>query len=193
MEYSVANTSAYEYFKITVLFQTMNDDNKLQFSLVELTINDKEEIHQMLQQIPKEEQGFHNMFYGLNFEQFQDQLIVREQESRGENLPNYKVPQSIYWFYINESPAGMVKIRHYLNDSLREHGGHIGYALASKYRGKGYGNKMLHLALTEAKKLGIQEILLVCDPHNYASEAVITNNGGILEKKTDTEALYWIR
>lgn len=165
----------------------------LHFSLIPLTLDTNEEIYQMLQELPKEEEGFHNMFSGLDFTQFKQELIVREKEARGENLPDYKVPQSIYWFYIEEKPAGMVKLRHYLNDSLREHGGHIGYALIPQHRGKGYGNKMLELTLSEAKKLGIENVLLVCNPDNYASQAVIMKNGGKLEKKTETDALYWIK
>jgi predicted acetyltransferase len=86
----------------------------------------------------------------------------------------------------------MVKLRHYLNDSLRQHGGHIGYALAPNHRGKGYGNKMLELALLEAKNLGIEEVLLVCNPGNLASRAVIIKNGGRLEQETAEDALYWI-
>lgn len=163
------------------------------FSLIQLKVNDGAEIYQMLQDLPKEEQGFHNMFNGLSFDEFKQELIKRDKESRGEDLSADKVPQSLYWFYVDGKPAGMVKIRHYLNDYLREHGGHIGYALVPRYRGNGYGSKMLELGLQEAKVLGIKDVLVVCNPENHASKAVIIKNGGRLEKETAEDALYWIK
>lgn len=40
---------------------------------------------------------------------------------------------------------------------------------------------MLKLALVEAKKLGMDRVLITCDEDNYSSEKVIINNGGVLE------------
>lgn len=171
----------------------MTDQSKdLQFSLLKLTTKVDENVYKMLQEIPKEENGFRNMFAKLSLEEFQEELVTREKESRGEDLPDYKVPQSIYWFYVDENPVGMVKLRHFLNDSLRENGGHIGYALTPRFRGKGYANKMLELALLEAKNLGINKVLLICEANNTASKAVIVNNGGALEKETENDAFYWV-
>lgn len=169
------------------------DNNKTKFSLSLLNINDGEDIYQMLQDLPKEEEGFRNMFNSLNFDEYKQELIKREKESHDDNLVEGRVPQSIYWFYVDGKPAGMVKIRHYLNDSLRQNGGHIGYALAPEYRGKGYGNKILELALLEARNLGVDDILLVCNLDNAASKAVIIKNGGKLERETDKDSLFWIR
>lgn len=171
----------------------MNNQNKREFSLHLLSLTDGREIYNMLQDLPENEQGFHNMFNGLSFDEFKRELVSREKESRGEDLSEGKVPQSLYWFYVDNEPAGIVKIRHYLNDSLRQNGGHIGYALSPKLRGKGYGNKMLELALLEAKNLGIEDVLVVCNPDNYSSKAVILKNGGQLEKETDEDVLYWIK
>lgn len=170
-----------------------SNQNEPQFSLVPLTLDANQDIYQMLQELPKDEQGFQNMFHGLSFDEFKRELTKREKESRGENLAEGRVPQSIYWFYLDNQPAGMVKIRHYLNDYLRENGGHIGYGLAPQYRGKGYGNKMLELALIESRNLGIAEALLTCNKDNEASKAVIIKNGGKLEKETESDAFYWIQ
>lgn len=93
---------------------------------------------------------------------------------------------------------GACNIRHYLNEYLLLHGGHIGDGIRPSERGKGYATKMIGLALKECKKLGIEKVLMVCDKDNIASRKSIINNGGVLENeiynedKTRTEQRYWI-
>jgi predicted acetyltransferase len=171
----------------------IDTQTEINFSLKQLSVDDGNDIYEMLQELPQTENGFHNMFNGLSFEEFKQELVKRDNESRNENILEGKVPKTTYWFYVENEPAGIVKIRHYLNDSLRENGGHIGYGLAPKFRGKGYSNKMLELTLLEAEKLGIKDVLLVCNPDNYASKSIIIKNGGVLEKETETDSLYWIK
>lgn len=87
----------------------------------------------------------------------------------------------------------MIKIRHYLNNYLLAHGGHIGYGIIASTRGKGYASEMLKLALVEAKKLGIEDALITCDSNNIGSQRVAEKNGGILEQKTEKDGcFYWI-
>lgn len=45
-------------------------------------------------------------------------------------------------------------------------------------RGKGYGKEMLRLGLEEARKMGIQKVMLSCNEDNLASIGVIEANGG---------------
>jgi len=55
---------------------------------------------------------------------------------------------------------------------------------------------MLRLALLEAKKLGIEKVLLTCSDDNIASAKVIENNGGKFERFTkkdgEKKRRYWI-
>ena len=55
---------------------------------------------------------------------------------------------------------------------------------------------MIGLALKEAKKLGINRVLMVCDKNSIGSAKSIINNGGILENEVVvngiTEQRYWI-
>lgn len=93
--------------------------------------------------------------------------------------------------------VGAINIRHYLNDHLFLHGGHIGDGIRPSERGNGYGSKMLELALKECKKLGIARVLMTCNKENVASAKVIMNVGGVLEnelKCSDGSLLqrYWI-
>jgi len=60
------------------------------------------------------------------------------------------VPQTTFWALDDDGVVvGMVRLRHYLNNRLRVHGGHIGYFVRREKRGKGYGKEMLRLALME--------------------------------------------
>ena len=92
---------------------------------------------------------------------------------------------------------GAVNIRHYLNDYLLKYAGHIGDGIRPSERNKGYGKKMIALALAECKKLSISKVLMVCDKDNVASAKTIINNGGVLENEFvdengRIEQRYWI-
>ena len=92
---------------------------------------------------------------------------------------------------------GAVNIRHYLNDELLFHGGHIGDGIRPSERRKGYATKMIALALVECKKLGIDKVLMTCNKDNIGSAKSIINNGGVLENEVidgDGKVLqrYWI-
>ena len=56
-------------------------------------------------------------------------------------------------------------MRHYLNDALRSGGGHIGYGIRDKYRGRGYATKGLALTIEKAREL-VAEDELYLSVHN---------------------------
>lgn len=93
--------------------------------------------------------------------------------------------------------VGAVNIRHYLNERLLAGGGHVGDGIRPSERGKGYGTRMIALALEECRKLGINEVLMCCDKDNIASARTIIKNGGVLENEIIVEGevvqRYWIR
>lgn len=99
---------------------------------------------------------------------------------------NKRVPDSLFWLVDGEKFIGRISIRHCLNERLEELGGHIGYYIRPSERGKGYGKKALALALTEAKKLNINKVLITCDEDNIASQKVIMANGGVLQDVIET-------
>lgn len=92
--------------------------------------------------------------------------------------------------------VGMIQIRHELNESLLQHGGHIGYGVRPSERKKGYATKMLELALRECKNLGIKDVLVTCNKKNIGSAKTIQKNGGILENEIEENGIltqrYWI-
>lgn len=94
-------------------------------------------------------------------------------------------------------PLRAVNIRHYLNDSLLQEGGHIGDGIRPSERRKGYATEMVRLALVECKKLGIDKVLMICDKDNIGSAKSILKNSGVLENEFvnsdgEIEQRYWI-
>ena len=108
------------------------------------------------------------------------------------------VPDSTFFCLDEERNIflGAVNIRHYLNDSLLLNGGHIGDGVRPSERRKGIATKMIKLALEECKKIGIHNVLMVCDKENIGSAKSIQNNSGILENEITVngrvEQRFWI-
>ena len=121
--------------------------------------------------------------------------LTRDNE-KGESLPKDWVPATTYWLIDNGQFVGHTNIRHKLNDYLAKIGGNIGYYVRPSARNKGYGTKILELALLEAKKLGLQKVLVTCDESNIASEKIIVKNKGQFQDKVaskeEPKLRYWI-
>ena len=119
---------------------------------------------------------------------------------KGINLKPNRVAQTTYWLVEGDKFIGEIGIRHELNESLLKYGGHIGYGIRYSCWGKGYGTKMLSLALKKAKHMGLNKVLITCDNDNFGSAKVIENNNGKLENivnntidgKTVQTKRYWI-
>ncbi|MEK4426073.1 GNAT family N-acetyltransferase [Solibacillus sp. FSL K6-1523] len=79
--------------------------------------------------------------------------------------------------------VGMLNFRRELNEHLLNYIGHVGYSIAPSKRRQGLGTIMLELVLIEAKKFGLERMLVTCTDDNIASAGVIENNGGVLEDK----------
>lgn len=127
-----------------------------------------------------------------NFDYYLENLEIKEPKDG-------KVPDSVYFLLDIDRNIllGAVNIRHYLNDSLLQFGGHIGDGIRPSERRKGYATEMIRLALIECKKLGISRVLMVCDKTNIGSAKSILKNGGILENEVvdengRTQQRYWI-
>lgn len=92
--------------------------------------------------------------------------------------------------------VGACQIRHYLNEKLREGGGHIGDGVRPSERRKGYGTEIIRLALEECKDLHIKKVLISANSDNIGSLKAIKANGGIYEKTVMDDGkpleLYWI-
>ena len=156
------------------------------FELRKLSVGDGMEIYEMLQEILAEENNMHNSVYGISYEAYQEFLAEREKESVAEGLiDGWKVPSTRYWLYVEGKPVGFADLRHFLTPALRQRGGNIGYAIRPTERGKGYGRKLLELLLEEARKMGLEKVLITANPTNAASIGVAKANGGQIVRQTD--------
>ena len=134
----------------------------------------------------------------MSFGRYREWLREQDGWSRGEGLPAGYVPQTLFWLYVDGAPAGMGKIRHELNESSRLVGGNIGYGIRPTERRKGYNKMNLYLGLIEAKKIGLDKVMLDCDVENLGSSKTMEALGGKLER-TEIDpydgiltSVYWI-
>ena len=160
--------------------------------LKRLSPADKADVYTLTQTIPAEENGFYNSANGLSREAFCAWLTQQHEISQGIGLQEGWVPQAIYWLYDDDQPVGMCKLRTRLTEALLNGGGNIGYAIAPFARGKGYGKEQLRLVLDEAKKAGLEKVLITARNYNKASIGVALSCGGVIERVTESEHFIWI-
>lgn len=156
--------------------------------------SDGREYFDMLQRIGPEENGFINRANGISYAEFPAYLARKVDISRGIGLEDWMVPASTFWLMDGGVPVGQGNLRHRLTSALREAGGHIGYAVDSAQRGKGYGKALLRLLLEEARRMGItEEILVTIYPENIPSRRAAESCGGELRRETEERAYYWFK
>lgn len=110
-------------------------------------------------------------------------LKLLEDERNGINLKEERVPQTAYWLVEGDKFIGRVSIRHFLNEKLKNVGGHIGYSIRPTEREKGYGSLILKLVLPKAKGMGLDKVMVTCSKDNIASKKIIEKNQGMLDSE----------
>jgi predicted acetyltransferase len=72
-------------------------------------------------------------------------------------------------------------------------GGHIGYDVPPQHRRRGHATAMLRGILPlAASGLGLERVLITCDPDNVASRKVIEACGDVLEDERSGKLRYWV-
>ena len=113
--------------------------------------------------------------------------------AKGPVLPVGWVP-AIQFLSFDETglPLGFLALRLSLNDKLFVEGGHIGYSIRPSQRRKGLAKLQLELGLAEARKQGLERVLITCDEDNEASRRTILSAGGVYENTINRSQRYWI-
>ncbi|MBR2402220.1 MAG: GNAT family N-acetyltransferase [Lachnospiraceae bacterium] len=143
--------------------------------------------------LPADENGFTNPNAGVSREDFEKTVLPKFiNHSKGIDLPEGYVPCTEFFLWEDAEIVGLFRIRHELNDFLREGAGHIGYGIKKEYRGKGYATKGLALTIEKAKEIIKEdEIYMSVHKDNPASLQVQLKNGAYIHHEDDKE--YYTR
>ena len=133
---------------------------------------------------------------GLDHAGSYEEWLERVQTDLTRETEEY-VPATTLLAMLDGKIVGILQVRHKLNEGLFSTGGHIGYGVRPSERQKGYGTKMLALALVKCREMGIKKALVTCDKDNAGSAKVILYNGGVYENESAEEDgtpvnRYWI-
>lgn len=163
--------------------------------LKKVNYEDLEEEYRAFKLIPAMENGFENVYHNITKEELEKEVIpTLLKHSEGLELKEGYVPDTYFFLWDDNRIVGLFKIRHYLNDFLRNGPGHMGYTILPEERGKGYAKKGLQLAIEESKHL-IEEDEIYFSVHkdNPASLRVIQSCGGYIVEETEKEYLTRIK
>ena len=123
---------------------------------------------------------------------FADWVARQLAQERGRQVPKGRVPCTSRWILDGGAVIGVINLRHSLPDHLFEQGGHIGYGVRPRDRGRGVATAALRLMLDEAGRVGINPLLVTCDEDNLASARVVAHVGGVLEDTRAGKLRFWI-
>lgn len=119
----------------------------------------------------------------------QDGFEVWVRRLQGEPATTYR------WIVQGDDLLGAIALRHRLDDGACE-AGQVGYGIRPSARERGLATWALGQMLVSARKVGLDQLLIVCADDNAASVRVIERHGGVLEGVRDTELglarRYWI-
>ena len=159
------------------------------------TLEDKDAILEMIAEFDAAKSYMHGGVGSTwkRAKNYEDWLKIVEQQEDAENLPEGWVP-AIQFISVDEEnrPLGFLALRLLLNEKLFIEGGHIGYSIRPSQRRKGLAKLQLELGLAEARKQGLERVLITCDEDNEASRRTILSAGGIYESTIDRSQRYWI-
>ena len=135
-----------------------------------------------------------------NYESYEDWLrLVKECEKPDNTLLGVQASTYFAVRLDDDTVVGCIELRHTLNEALAFCGGHIGFSTVPTERRKGYATQMLQMMHAEAKKIGLDKVLLTCDIDNIGSYKTIEACGGVREQEEAYELdgepfyRYWIR
>lgn len=149
--------------------------------LRQLTIQDESVFLEGMKEWSEEDRSWYTFEWKPTIS-FKDHLIRLEKNYRGEDLESGRVSSSMLYGFVDGVIVGRVSIRHSLNDFMKVYGGHIGYAVAEKFRKNGYATEIMRQTLPICKSLGLSKVLVTCDDKNIPSIKIIEKFGGKLEE-----------
>lgn len=130
---------------------------------------------------------------------YAEMLQILRKEDLGIDLAPGRVQHTmLYAFNENGEIVGRLSVRHRLNAELLRRGGHIGYAVAPRFRKRGYAKEIVRQGLSFLRELGLEKIMITCSDDNEASIKVIEGIGGkdyekfVDEVDDEVARKYWV-
>lgn len=168
-------------------------DIKLMIRLKELTKQDEQTFTEFEKQY-KAECGNEKIPFSLNpdnlpFEKFWEKVSALRQE---KTCPKGFVPAISYLVMHDGTIVGAINLRYKSNDFILNVAGHIGYGILPGMRGKGYATEALRECLLEARKMGLESVVLTTDLDNVASQRVIAKNCGKFLRQVKDKKIFEI-
>lgn len=122
------------------------------------------------------------IYDSYTFEEALDRCLKMEDEEYAKSVGRC---QGRTFLLIRENDnkiVGTINVRWNLNEAMLRFGGHIGYGIRPTERRKGYNKINLYLGMLEAKKVGLEKVMLDCDVNNLGSDKTLKALGGKLER-----------
>lgn len=126
--------------------------------------------------------GLDKIIEGYTFEQALERCLSMEDANYAKKINRC---QSKTFLLIRENDnriVGTINVRWNLTEAMKRFGGNIGYGIRPTERRKGYNKINLYLGMQEAKKLGLDRVMLDCDVNNLGSDRTLKALGGVLER-----------
>lgn len=122
------------------------------------------------------------IYDGYTFEEVLERCLNMENEEYSKKFERCQARTFLLIRASDNKIVGTINIRWNLNEKMLQFGGHIGYGIRPTERRKGYNKINLYLGMIEAKKLGLDKVMLDCDVNNIASDKTLKSFGGNLER-----------
>ena len=122
------------------------------------------------------------IYDGYTFEEALERCLNMENEEYSKKFERCPARTFLLIRESDNKIVGSINIRWNLNEKMLQFGGHIGYGIRPTERRKGYNKINLYLGLMEAKKLGLDQVMLSCEVSNLGSAKTMQALGGKLER-----------
>ena len=123
-----------------------------------------------------------NIYNGYTFEEALDRCLKMEDEEYAKSVNRCPGKTFLLIREDDNKIVGSINVRWNLNEAMLNFGGHIGYGIRPTERRKGYNKLNLYMGIIEAKKVGLDKVMLDCDVNNLGSDKTLKALGGTLER-----------